>query len=41
MTQILDRMQIKLDGPAGKFEVDSNQKGTLGSDRGDLGVRPS
>jgi len=26
MTQILDRMQIKVEGPAGKFELDSNQK---------------
>jgi len=26
LTQILDRMQIKVEGPTGKFEVDSNQK---------------
>jgi len=26
MTQIVDRMQLKVDGPAGKFEFDSNQK---------------
>jgi len=26
MTQVIDRMQIKVEGPAGKFEIDSNNK---------------
>ena len=35
MTQILDRMQIKVEGPAGSFEVDSNKK-AQGNEEGPL-----
>jgi hypothetical protein len=27
MSQVIDRMQIKVEGPAGKFEIDSSKKG--------------
>jgi hypothetical protein len=36
MSQVIDRMHIKVEGPAGKFEIDSNKKGDAAAPVGPL-----